>query len=324
MMITGKGIRQSKPNTLPGVPLMKLTQTKSKPTFFLDKIGIVVHYPFNPLKSHDTPTITSSSAECLLQSAFKKNCLEGVRTQPIARRHLGNEICQENWLVLGIGLVVQVVSQAWFMKLDVRAAGSEKSSNALNIEVVKDGVVPSVMGDSGNPTMEVELPTMVNETVVKENQCPVINTFDLESYPPLPTQETTLAGGNGIDVVVPVESIRAISERFVNTTSMDGLNAMLENGLWFIRNNPLILKKWHPDVNLLKEDVGIVLVWVKLYGVPVTAFSEDSLSAIATKLVEEWRLLQWIMKWLIFWLKKGGIGAPKLLEQMTGLYRHED
>nr|GEU35801.1 vacuolar iron transporter homolog 4-like [Tanacetum cinerariifolium] len=71
----------------------------------------------------------------------------------------------------------------------------------------------------------------------------------------------------------------------LNLDSMEGLNAMLENGLYFIRNNPLILKKWHPDVNLLKEDVGTVLVWVKLHGVPVTAFSEDDLSVIATKLV---------------------------------------
>ncbi|GJU58811.1 zinc finger, CCHC-type containing protein [Tanacetum coccineum] len=97
---------------------------------------------------------------------------------------------------------------------------------------------------------------------------------------------------NRIDVVVPVESIRAINERFANTAcgfflrkrSMDGLDAMLENGLWFICNNPLILKKWNLDVNLLKEDVGNVPVCVKLHGVPVTAFSEDGLSVIATKL----------------------------------------
>ncbi|GKG02637.1 putative reverse transcriptase domain-containing protein, partial [Tanacetum coccineum] len=63
-----------------------------------------------------------------------------------------------------------------------------------------------------------------------------------------------------------------------------GLDAMLENGPWFIRNNSLILKKWHPDENLLKEDVSTVPVWVKLHGVPVTAFSEDGLSVIATKL----------------------------------------
>nr|GFD19943.1 zinc knuckle CX2CX4HX4C [Tanacetum cinerariifolium] len=65
---------------------------------------------------------------------------------------------------------------------------------------------------------------------------------------------------------------------------MDGLDAMLENGPWFIRKNPLILKKQNPDVNLLKEDVGNVPIWVKLYGVRVTAFSKDGLSAIATKL----------------------------------------
>ncbi|GJY02815.1 hypothetical protein Tco_0360967 [Tanacetum coccineum] len=41
--------------------------------------------------------------------------------------------------------------------------------------------------------------------------------------------------------------------------------------------------QWNPDVDLLKEDVGNVPVWVKLHGVPVTAFSEDGLSAIATK-----------------------------------------
>ncbi|GKB77476.1 retrotransposon protein, putative, ty1-copia subclass, partial [Tanacetum coccineum] len=65
---------------------------------------------------------------------------------------------------------------------------------------------------------------------------------------------------------------------------MEGLDAMLENGPWFIRNNTLILKKWHPDENLLKEDVSTVPVWVKLHGVLVRAFSDDGLSDIATKL----------------------------------------
>ncbi|GJZ32057.1 nucleotide-diphospho-sugar transferase [Tanacetum coccineum] len=135
-------------------------------------------------------------------------------------------------------------------------------------------------------------------------------------------------GGNEIDVIVPVDSIRAIIKRFANTaygfflgkkvaypvvanfvrntwgkyglvrsmfssstrlfsfqfSFIDGLDAILENGPWFIQNNPLILKKWHPDENLLKEDVSTVPVWVKLHGVPVMAFSKDGLSAIATKL----------------------------------------
>ncbi|GJZ39671.1 zinc finger, CCHC-type containing protein [Tanacetum coccineum] len=186
------------------------------------------------------------------------------------------------------------------------------------------------VGDTST-VMEGVTPSMIDKTVEKEKLSSLEDTTVLGSFPPLPTQVTTLAGnapgkssyanitnkpsgkkvnvrtlftpgGNGIDVVVPVDSIRAISERFANTAYgfflgkkvaypvvanyvRNTWDAMLENGPWFIWNNPLILKKWHPDENLLKEDVSTVPVWVKLYGVPVTAFSEDGLSAIATKLV---------------------------------------
>ncbi|GKB77918.1 hypothetical protein Tco_0944813 [Tanacetum coccineum] len=71
---------------------------------------------------------------------------------------------------------------------------------------------------------------------------------------------------------------------FFQFSYVDGLDPMLENGPWFIRNNPLILKRWDSNVNLLKEDVVNVSVWVKLHCVRVTAFSEDGLSVIATKL----------------------------------------
>ncbi|GJX04268.1 hypothetical protein Tco_0190184, partial [Tanacetum coccineum] len=82
---------------------------------------------------------------------------------------------------------------------------------------------------------EVVSPSVVDDTVEKEKLSPVVTTT--ESYPPLPMQVTTSAGnaygkssyanvtgkpsgkklifhtlftpeGNGIDVVVPVESIR--------------------------------------------------------------------------------------------------------------------
>nr|GEX91826.1 hypothetical protein [Tanacetum cinerariifolium] len=187
--------------------------------------------------------------------------------------------------------------------------------------------VRRMIATPGEPDLPVVLPSVIDDTVVKEKQSPLVNTTSLGSYPPLPTQEATSASnalgkslyanvtgkpsgtkvnfrtlftpeGNEIDVVIPVESIRAIRERFVNTAygfflgkrvaylvvANYGFNAMLENGLWFIRNNPLILKKWHLNMNLLKEDVGTVPVWVKLHGVPVTAFSEDGLSIITTKL----------------------------------------
>ncbi|GJS98198.1 zinc finger, CCHC-type containing protein [Tanacetum coccineum] len=66
-------------------------------------------------------------------------------------------------------------------------------------------------------------------------------------------------------------------------SSKDVMDSMLENGLWFIRNTSFILKSGI-RVNLIKEDVGNVPVWVKFHGVPMTVLSEDGLSVIAIKL----------------------------------------
>ncbi|GKF01293.1 retrovirus-related pol polyprotein from transposon TNT 1-94, partial [Tanacetum coccineum] len=214
----------------------------------------------------------------------------------------------------------------------------DPNSIASNFEVVMDGTEPSAIGASGNIQVEnmgqsSSGPSLPTQDATSDGNAPgksLEDTIVLGSFPPLPTQATTPAGnapgkssyanvtskpsekklniptlftpgGNGIDVIVPVESIRAISDRFDNTAygfflgngwhtmllltiSIEGLDTVLENGPWFIQNNPFILKKWHPDENLLKEDVSTIPVWVKLHGVPVTAFSDNGLSAIATKL----------------------------------------
>nr|GEY67815.1 hypothetical protein [Tanacetum cinerariifolium] len=163
-------------------------------------------------------------------------------------------------------------------------------------------------------------PSMVDMMVEKEKISSLYDTTVSKSFPKLTTPVTTTASnapgkssyanitnkpsgkkvnvrtlftprGNGIDVVVlgKYELVRLIFNSSTGLfsfqfSSMDGLDAMLKNGPWFIQNNMLILKKWHPDENLLKEDVSSVPVCVKLHGVPVIAFSEDGLSAIATKL----------------------------------------
>ncbi|GJX62683.1 ATPase, F1/V1/A1 complex, alpha/beta subunit [Tanacetum coccineum] len=144
---------------------------------------------------------------------------------------------------------------------------------------VNDGTIPSIFVDSRNAVKEGT--TTAGTTPGKSSYA---NVTGKPSGKKVNFHTLFTPGGNGIDVVVPMESIRAIRLFSFQFSSMEGLNSMLENGPWFIRNNLIILRKWHPDVNLLKENVGTVPVWVKLYGVPVTAFSEDGLSAIATKL----------------------------------------
>ncbi|GJY96214.1 kinase-like domain, phloem protein 2-like protein [Tanacetum coccineum] len=159
-------------------------------------------------------------------------------------------------------------------------------------------------------------PFMVDMTVEMEKLSSLEDATILGSFLPLSTPVTTTAGnalgkslyanvtgkpsgnklnirtlftprGNGIDVVVSVESIRAISDRFANTTYglFLGKRVAYHVVANYVRNTwGKYGIKWHPDENLLKEDVSTILVWVKLYGVPVTAFSNDGLSAIATKL----------------------------------------
>ncbi|GKA73992.1 putative reverse transcriptase domain-containing protein [Tanacetum coccineum] len=128
-----------------------------------------------------------------------------------------------------------------------------------------------------------------------------------ESYPPLPTQGTTPAGNtpgkssyanvigesiypSGLRILLMASSwasewLNPLLLVMLGTLGLYGcLNSMLDNDPWFIRNHPLILRKWNPDVDLLKEDVRNVPFWVKLHGVPIMAFSEDGLSSIAMKL----------------------------------------
>ncbi|GJT93786.1 zinc knuckle CX2CX4HX4C containing protein [Tanacetum coccineum] len=67
-------------------------------------------------------------------------------------------------------------------------------------------------------------------------------------------------------------------------TSVIGLEQVLEQGPWLIHNQLLMLTKWSPNLNLSKERVTKVLVWVKIHKVPMVAYCEDGLNLIGTKI----------------------------------------
>ncbi|GJZ02974.1 probable leucine-rich repeat receptor-like protein kinase [Tanacetum coccineum] len=192
----------------------------------------------------------------------------------------------------------------------------EKNLNTISINTSRGMGVSTKSGDTMNEDAPVGGAPAVKEGVTpfvvalmmeKDKLSSVEDTTISESFPPLSTPVTTAANAPafgfflGKKVAYPVVdnydrntwgkyglvrsmfcfSMGLFSFQFI---SIDGLDDMLENGPWFIQNHSLILKKWHSDENLLKEDVSTVPVWVKLHGVPVTAFSEDGLSVIANKL----------------------------------------
>ncbi|GJX07121.1 zinc knuckle CX2CX4HX4C containing protein [Tanacetum coccineum] len=77
---------------------------------------------------------------------------------------------------------------------------------------------------------------------------------------------------------------RGVTDWYPEPSSNTSMKAMLESGVWLIRNVSLILRKWTPMENVSKEDIKSVLVLVELYDVPITAFTHDGLSVIATNL----------------------------------------
>lgn len=44
------------------------------------------------------------------------------------------------------------------------------------------------------------------------------------------------------------------------------------------------LKKWTPNASLLKEDLCLIPVWVKIHYIPIVAFTKDKLSVMDNKL----------------------------------------
>nr|GEV62574.1 hypothetical protein [Tanacetum cinerariifolium] len=84
------------------------------------------------------------------------------------------------------------------------------------------------------------------------------------------------------DFVLPVTAIHAMKHKFKN--SLVGFSLVLEQGPWLIRNIPLMLTKWSPNMSLSKDKVTKVPEWVKLHKVPVVAYSKDGLSLFATQI----------------------------------------
>ncbi|GJU19940.1 zf-CCHC domain-containing protein [Tanacetum coccineum] len=67
-------------------------------------------------------------------------------------------------------------------------------------------------------------------------------------------------------------------------SSTRGMEDMLESGPQFICNIRIILRTLTPNSYVHKRELTRVWVWVKFHGIPISAFTADELSLIATKL----------------------------------------
>ncbi|GKD35459.1 zinc knuckle CX2CX4HX4C containing protein [Tanacetum coccineum] len=197
----------------------------------------------------------------------------------------------------------------WFNE-QVGLAGDLGSTNDVLIPLYRKGIFDREGRGSGNSVKEKGLPMDDGLDVGNGGEASGFVTSNIRNSPSPPgnvpnsisfatkvkrntSQKTVnfrtllMPAGNGMDVHVQKEIVSVVNERLNNTVYgffLEGIEAMLESSPWLICNVPLVLKKWTPNVNIMKDDVCNIHVWVKFHDVPITAFTEYVLSAIATKL----------------------------------------
>ncbi|GKB87701.1 RNA-directed DNA polymerase, eukaryota, reverse transcriptase zinc-binding domain protein [Tanacetum coccineum] len=64
----------------------------------------------------------------------------------------------------------------------------------------------------------------------------------------------------------------------------EGLNYVLENGPWMVNNKPFMVQRRDPSIIMDKKDHMTLPCWIKLYNVPLEAWTVKGISAIASGL----------------------------------------
>ncbi|GJV39558.1 zinc knuckle CX2CX4HX4C containing protein [Tanacetum coccineum] len=85
---------------------------------------------------------------------------------------------------------------------------------------------------------------------------------------------------DGVQLSIPMNVVQTFD-------SIKGLEDVLESGPWMIRNSLIILKKWMMNTRPCKEELTLILVWVKIHDVPIQVFLEDGISLIASQIADE-------------------------------------
>ncbi|PWA82932.1 reverse transcriptase domain, Reverse transcriptase zinc-binding domain protein [Artemisia annua] len=71
---------------------------------------------------------------------------------------------------------------------------------------------------------------------------------------------------------------------FFKFRNVEGINQVLENGIWLVNNRPLVVQKWNPSINIVNTEPEVLPIWVKLYNVPLEAWTVKGVSAITSSL----------------------------------------
>ncbi|GKG27955.1 RNA-directed DNA polymerase, eukaryota, reverse transcriptase zinc-binding domain protein, partial [Tanacetum coccineum] len=64
----------------------------------------------------------------------------------------------------------------------------------------------------------------------------------------------------------------------------DGMKYVIDQSPWIVNGKPLIVQKWDPETVIEKETPCKIPVWIRLYNVPLEAWSIKGISTISSRL----------------------------------------
>ncbi|GJY83853.1 RNA-directed DNA polymerase, eukaryota, reverse transcriptase zinc-binding domain protein [Tanacetum coccineum] len=119
--------------------------------------------------------------------------------------------------------------------------------------------------DDGNKLFTI--PTSVN------SKCEELVLFDKE----------LVREGYGLkDIVVDADEMC-----FFKFKDEDGMKYIIDQSPWIVNGKPLIVQKWDSEVVIKKETPCKIPVWIRLYNVPIEAWSIKGISAISSRVLVE-------------------------------------
>nr|GEY42965.1 putative zinc finger, CCHC-type, retrotransposon Gag domain protein [Tanacetum cinerariifolium] len=134
------------------------------------------------------------------------------------------------------------------------------------VTVVSSVVDESVAKNSGSN--DVKTPTVNMEKPMTPNMGAHIND----------TANIEVSDTSNLTHITSASILKSVSfTTKLKFSSKDGLDAMMENGPWFFRNNPYILKRWNPDVDLQKKMLVMAILVISIS----SDSSEDSMGTPA-------------------------------------------
>ncbi|KAF7120978.1 hypothetical protein RHSIM_Rhsim13G0137500 [Rhododendron simsii] len=196
-------------------------------------------------------------------------------------------------------------------QLETQSSGDKTQGFGGNLPQVSSGGTPKEA--TGGPSLQHPLSW---STVVAQNSGssrmklsyhpPQVKEAKLVVCPPVEVIEAGVAQwsdcvvGYFLDKKLPYIGVRNIASRiwkkfgiqkvmtneqgfyFFEFSQADAARRVIAAGPWHFGGKLLILKKWHPEMQLVKEQMARVPIWAQFYNVPLVLWNEGGLSHLAS------------------------------------------